>query len=97
MVIGGKEKGFQDGSLQDALFNSPQGVASYGSLLFVADTENHALRQVRFVVCKSLRSCYLCVDRPLACVCMPSFLVTSADDKGIECVSVCLCECVCNV
>ncbi|KAK7110465.1 hypothetical protein V1264_014334 [Littorina saxatilis] len=45
-IIGGKEKGFQDGSLQDARFNSPQGVTSHGNLLFVADTENHALRQV---------------------------------------------------
>ena len=45
-TIGGKEKGFQDGNLQDARFNSPQGVASHGKILFVADTENHALRQV---------------------------------------------------
>jgi hypothetical protein len=45
-VIGGKEKGLRDGSLQEALFNSPQGVASHGHELFVADTENHALRKV---------------------------------------------------
>ncbi|KAL8563259.1 hypothetical protein ACOMHN_046842 [Nucella lapillus] len=45
-VIGGKGKGLKDGDLEEALFDSPQGVASLGNLLFVADTENHALRQV---------------------------------------------------
>ncbi|KAK7485866.1 hypothetical protein BaRGS_00022861 [Batillaria attramentaria] len=45
-VIGGKEKGFHDGSFEEARFSSPQSIASLGNVLFVADTENHVLRKV---------------------------------------------------
>ncbi|KAL0270394.1 UNVERIFIED_CONTAM: hypothetical protein PYX00_007820 [Menopon gallinae] len=45
--IGGKTSGFQDGSLQEAKFNSPQGVAFYNEFeIYVADTENHAIRLI---------------------------------------------------
>lgn len=47
--IGGadKEPGFVDGDFQTAKFNSPQGLAFlHGSVLFVADTENHAIRRI---------------------------------------------------
>ena len=42
--------GFRDGSYSDALFNAPQGVAWHGDdILFVADTENHAIRKVNIM------------------------------------------------
>lgn len=45
------EEGFQDGSFDDATFNRPQGVAynAKQNILYVADTENHALREIDFV------------------------------------------------
>ncbi|XP_017858461.1 PREDICTED: NHL repeat-containing protein 2 [Drosophila arizonae] len=45
--IGGLEAGFVDGSLNMARFNNPQGVAFLDkNTLIVADTDNHALRQI---------------------------------------------------
>ncbi|KAJ8752307.1 hypothetical protein K2173_003943 [Erythroxylum novogranatense] len=45
------EEGLRDGSFDDAMFNRPQGLAynAKKNLLYVADTENHALREVDFV------------------------------------------------
>ncbi|KAK4424523.1 protein SUPPRESSOR OF QUENCHING 1, chloroplastic [Sesamum alatum] len=45
------EEGFRDGNFDDAMFNRPQGLAynPKKNLLYVADTENHALRVVDFV------------------------------------------------
>ncbi|KAK4264680.1 hypothetical protein QN277_025822 [Acacia crassicarpa] len=45
------EEGFQDGSFDDAAFNRPQGLAynAKQNILYVADTENHALREIDFV------------------------------------------------
>ncbi|XP_041999444.1 protein SUPPRESSOR OF QUENCHING 1, chloroplastic isoform X1 [Salvia splendens] len=52
MQIGSSgEEGFRDGNFDDAMFNRPQGL-SYNAkknLLYVADTENHALRVIDFV------------------------------------------------
>ncbi|KAJ8950445.1 hypothetical protein NQ318_010322 [Aromia moschata] len=45
--IGGKKLGFKDGSLDDAEFNNPQGLVFQNKdILFVADTENHAIRKI---------------------------------------------------
>lgn len=45
--IGGTEAGFIDGSLSKARFNTPQGVEFLNAYtLIVADTENHAVRQI---------------------------------------------------
>ncbi|XP_028138352.1 NHL repeat-containing protein 2 [Diabrotica virgifera virgifera] len=45
--IGGNKLGFKDGSLEDAEFNNPQGLTFQNrDILFVADTENHAIRKV---------------------------------------------------
>ncbi|XP_018561390.1 NHL repeat-containing protein 2 isoform X2 [Anoplophora glabripennis] len=45
--IGGKKLGFKDGNLEDAEFNNPQGLAFQNKdVLFVADTENHAIRKI---------------------------------------------------
>lgn len=45
--IGGKESGFVDGDFKTARFNSPQGITFLNvHTLFVADTENHAIRKV---------------------------------------------------
>uniref|UniRef100_A0A1Y1KFP0 Thioredoxin domain-containing protein n=1 Tax=Photinus pyralis TaxID=7054 RepID=A0A1Y1KFP0_PHOPY len=45
--IGGNGNGLKDGSFTDARFNSPQGlVFQSSSTIFVADTENHAIRKI---------------------------------------------------
>lgn len=47
-VVGGPDPGFADGDAEGARFFHPQGMAlsAGGDTLFVADTENHALRAV---------------------------------------------------
>jgi thiol-disulfide isomerase/thioredoxin len=49
-TIGTGTAGLQDGSFDEAQFASPQGMAwdAENQLLYVADTENHAIRQVDF-------------------------------------------------
>ena len=47
-VIGNGEAGLQDGDFSTAAFNHPQGMAFDGKTLFVADTENHAIRRIDF-------------------------------------------------
>ena len=45
-VVGSGEAGLVDGDFSQARFNHPQGVALEGDTLYVADTENHAVRVV---------------------------------------------------
>jgi thiol-disulfide isomerase/thioredoxin len=45
-VIGSGEIGISDGGFEEASFNHPQGMAFDGRVLYVADTENHAIRAV---------------------------------------------------
>ena len=45
-LIGGGEPGFVDGDFHAARFDHPQGMALDGDLLYIADTENHAIRRV---------------------------------------------------
>ncbi len=47
-VIGGEERGLVDGDFRTARFHHPQGMAlgANGRVLYVADTENHAIRAV---------------------------------------------------
>ena len=45
-VIGSGEEALVDGSLVQSAFNHPQGMAIDGDILYVADTENHAIRRV---------------------------------------------------
>lgn len=48
--IGGKVNGFVDGNFDVARFDSPQGVTFCGEhLVFVADTENHAIREINLL------------------------------------------------
>jgi thiol-disulfide isomerase/thioredoxin len=47
-VIGAGEIGIADGGFETATFNHPQGMALDGRTLYVADTENHAIRAVDF-------------------------------------------------
>ena len=50
-VVGGGLAGFVDGGFEQAQFNSPQGVAWKSDvILFVADTENHAIRMVTLLL-----------------------------------------------
>ncbi|MCC6409125.1 MAG: redoxin domain-containing protein [Planctomycetes bacterium] len=44
--IGSGRPGFVDGSLAEACFDKPQGLAFDGTTLYVADTHNHAIRKV---------------------------------------------------
>jgi thiol-disulfide isomerase/thioredoxin len=46
VTIGDGEEGFSDGPYAKARFNRPQGMCLDGDTLFVADTENHAVRAV---------------------------------------------------
>lgn len=46
MIIGNGQAGLTDGDFQSATFNRPRGMALLGNVLYVADTENHALRSV---------------------------------------------------
>ncbi|MEK6320040.1 MAG: thioredoxin-like domain-containing protein [Acidobacteriota bacterium] len=45
-VIGSGEIGLKDGGFETAAFNHPQGMALDGTILYVADTENHAIRAI---------------------------------------------------
>jgi DNA-binding beta-propeller fold protein YncE len=45
-VFGSGLDGFDDGSGTDAAFSSPQGLVVDGDLLYVADTNNHAIRRI---------------------------------------------------
>jgi hypothetical protein len=45
-TYGNGEPGLLDGPAQRAAFQQPQGMASTGRTLFVADTENHAIRSI---------------------------------------------------
>jgi DNA-binding beta-propeller fold protein YncE len=45
-VIGGTEEGLKDGDFAEARFFMPQGLALRGETLWVADTENHCIREV---------------------------------------------------
>jgi len=46
VVIGSGQEGLSDGSYELARFNRPQGMCLEGDILYVADTENHAIRAV---------------------------------------------------
>jgi DNA-binding beta-propeller fold protein YncE len=45
-IIGGTWPGLVDGNFGQAMFRRPQGLALVGDLLYVADTENHAIRAI---------------------------------------------------
>ncbi|NDJ87502.1 MAG: redoxin domain-containing protein [Chloroflexi bacterium] len=45
-VIGQGERGFVDGGFDEATFDSPQGMAIDGDLIYLADTGNHAIRVI---------------------------------------------------
>ena len=46
VTIGSGEEGFDDGESDKATFNRPQGMCLEGETLYVADTENHAIRAI---------------------------------------------------
>ena len=45
-VIGGGDVGLEDGNYADAKFHHPHGLTLSGDSLYVADTENHAIRRI---------------------------------------------------
>lgn len=54
-VFGAGEAGWQDGHSQQARFHSPHGLALHDNTLYVADTENHAIRAID-LVCEQVRT-----------------------------------------
>ena len=44
VIIGDGQAGFKDGSLAEARFRAPQGIAIVDKLVYICDTENHAIR-----------------------------------------------------
>lgn len=50
--IGSGRPGFVDGSFAEACFKKPRGLAFDGTSLFVADTDNHAIRKVDLIAGK---------------------------------------------
>lgn len=47
-MIGHGSSGFDDGTFEEATFFRPQGMAFHHNTLYVADTENHAIRRINF-------------------------------------------------
>lgn len=45
-MVGAGRAGLRDGSFEEARFNHPQGMALVGGMLYVADTDNHAIREI---------------------------------------------------
>lgn len=45
-IIGGPNPDFRDGNFETAKFNGPQGMSTLDSVIYVADTKNHAIRKV---------------------------------------------------
>ena len=45
-IIGTGRRGLVDGTFSEACFNDPQGLTIHRSILYVADTKNHAIRKV---------------------------------------------------
>lgn len=45
-VVGDGKRGLTDGPLGDSRFANPQGLAIHGDEIYVADTDNHALRRI---------------------------------------------------
>lgn len=45
-VVGAGEPGLRDGSFTEAQFQHPQGLVLYGNNVYVADTNNHAVRRI---------------------------------------------------
>ncbi len=43
-IVAGGPAGFADGGFEEARLNRPQGIAVRGDLIYIADTENHAVR-----------------------------------------------------
>ena len=48
--IGSGQEGFKDGSFSQAALNRPEGMSLSGDLLYIADTENHAIRAADLAV-----------------------------------------------
>lgn len=65
-IFGGHGAGFDDGSkIGHPKFHSPQGlVFKDKNTLFVADTENHAIRKVFMIVCSK----YVDKNKHLNCI-----------------------------
>lgn len=48
LQIGSAKSGFKDGTLDDATFSAPSGLLYKNNKLYVADTQNHAIREIDF-------------------------------------------------
>ncbi len=57
-VYGNGMPGFNDGGSHDSQFDCPQGMVYYHGDLYVADTNNHAIRKVPFLKVLSMLTIY---------------------------------------
>ena len=48
VIVGSGQEGLRDGSFEGAKFNKPQGVVYRDKKLYVADTDNHTIREIDF-------------------------------------------------
>ncbi|XP_012172068.1 NHL repeat-containing protein 2 [Bombus terrestris] len=48
-IIGGPNPDFRDGNFEIAKFNGPQGMSTLDSVIYVADTKNHAIRKIDLI------------------------------------------------
>jgi len=46
-VVGNGHPGMADGDLQQSEFDSPHGLVEFNGCIYIADTNNHAIRVVR--------------------------------------------------
>ena len=53
-TVGGSSAGLVNGAPAESKFSSPAGLAAIGALVYVADAQNHAIRQVAFSEVKTL-------------------------------------------
>ena len=45
--MGSGQSGMADGDIHQVQFDSPRGLAEYNNCIYIADTNNHAIRVVR--------------------------------------------------
>ena len=53
-TVTGSTAGLKNGAPADSLFNGPVGLSAIGALVYVADAQNHAIREVAFSEVKTL-------------------------------------------
>ena len=60
-VVGNGHPGMADGEINQVEFDSPRGMAEYNSCIYIPDTNNHAIRVVKYYkrMCSSFHNSLL--------------------------------------